>query len=137
MHFAIREGDWKLCLSPASGITALSENGAGNDPLPDMAWEKAREQFGQAPKEADLLKAPFVQLYNLSDDPAESNNLAAEHPDRVEQLVGLLQKQVENGRSTPGTKLENDKTVSIVNLKDKRLPKFVKDWAPSKKHERQ
>jgi|GEM_PF-3301664 len=101
-----------------------------------MAWKTAREQFGRTPKDGDLLKAPFVQLYNLSDDPAESNNLAAELPDRVQQLVALLQKQVENGRSTPGTKLENDKPVTIVTLKDKRLPKFVKDWATLNTHER-
>jgi len=50
----------------------LSKNGGGNDPWPDMAWEKAREQSGRNPKDGDSLNAPFVQFDNLSDDPAES-----------------------------------------------------------------
>lgn len=128
MHFAIREGDWKLCLSPASGITALSENGAGNDPLPEEAWRKALKRFGGKPTNADLLQAPFVQLYNLASDPGETNDLAEGHPDRVMQLVALLQEQVKNGRSTPGPKLENDKQVLIVNPNDRRLPVTLREW---------
>lgn len=132
MHFAIREGDWKLCLSPASGITALSENGVGNDPLPEEAWRKALKRFGGKPTDADLLKAPFAQLYNLAIDPGETNDLADAHPDRVVQLVALLQEQVKNGRSTPGPKLENDKQVHIVNLNDRRLPSILKDFKSPK-----
>ena len=132
MHFAIREGDWKLCLSPASGITALSENGVGNDPLPEEAWRKALKRFGGKPTDVDLLKAPFVQLYNLASDPSETNDLADAHPDRVVQLVALLQEQVKNGRSTPGPKLENDKQVHIVNLNDRRLPSILKDFKSPK-----
>ena len=132
IHFAIREGDWKLCLSPASGITALSENGVGNDPLPQEAWRKALKRFGGKPTDVDLLKAPFVQLYNLAIDPGETNDLADAHPDRVVQLVALLQEQVKNGRSTPGPKLENDKQVHIVNLNDRRLPSILKDFKSPK-----
>ena len=132
MHFAIREGDWKLCLSPASGITALSENGVGNDPLPEEAWRKALKRFGGKPTDADLLQTPFVQLYNLASDPGETNDLADAHPDRVVQLVALLQEQVKNGRSTPGPKLENDKQVHIVNLNDRRLPSILKDFKSPK-----
>jgi arylsulfatase A len=132
MHFAIREGDWKLCLSPASGITALSENGVGNDPLPEEAWRKALKRFGGKPTDVDLLKAPFVQLYNLASDPSETNDLADSHPDQVGRLVALLQEQVKNGRSTPGPKLENDKQVHIVNLNDRRLPSILKDFKSPK-----
>ncbi|MDA8633116.1 arylsulfatase [Verrucomicrobiales bacterium] len=132
MHFAIREGDWKLCLSPASGITALSENGVGNDPLPQEAWNKALKRFGGKPTDVDLLKAPFVQLYNLASDPSETNDLADSYPDQVGRLVALLQEQVKNGRSTPGPKLENDKQVHIVNLNDRRLPSILKDFKSPK-----
>jgi arylsulfatase A len=128
MHFAIREGDWKLCLSPASGITALSENGVGNAPLPEEAWRKALKRIGGKPTDADLLQTPFVQLYNLASDPGETNDLADAHPDRVVQLVALLQEQVKNGRSTPGPKLENDKQVLIVNSNDRRLPVSLREW---------
>ncbi len=129
MNFTIREGDWKLCLTPSSGVRVDSENAAGNDPLPRVAWQEGLDAFGGQPRSADLLKAPFVQLYLLSEDPHEDNNLAASHPERVEEMVKLLQQQVANGRSTPGPKLKNDKNVKIVNLLDKRLPEFVRDPA--------
>ncbi|MEM6915639.1 MAG: hypothetical protein AAF491_03645, partial [Verrucomicrobiota bacterium] len=125
--FAIREGDWKLCLTPSSGVKYDSENAAGNDPMPIPAWRAAIDRFGGKPSEEDLLKAPFVQLFDLSKDPHEDVNLAEQHPERVRHLVELLEGQIENGRSTPGPKLENDKQVKIVNLRDKRLPDFVTD----------
>ena len=72
--------------------------------------------------EADLLKAPFVQLFNVGNDPHEDRNLAAKHPDRVAAMVALLKKQIEQGRSTPGPKLKNDKNVRIIYTNDRRLP---------------
>jgi hypothetical protein len=44
---------------------------------------------------------PAVQLYNLSTDPAEQTNLAVEHPDKVKELLAVLQSMVERGRSRP------------------------------------
>jgi len=117
-HFAIRQGDWKLCLTPSSGMPANFEIGAGNEPQAEKAWPSALEEFGGEPTEADLLKAPFVQLYNLADDRGERHNVAASHPDRVERMVELLRQQVDDGRSTPGPKLDNDKRVRMVNLND-------------------
>jgi hypothetical protein len=49
------------------------------------------------------------QLFDLSSDPHEDHNLAAEHPARVQKMVALLKSQVEKGRSTPGPGLKNDK----------------------------
>ena len=125
MHFAIRQGDWKLCLTPSCGMQVNSKNGAGNEPLAEEAWRSALDQFGGKPTEADLLKTPFVQLYNLADDPTESHNIAAGHAGRVQSMADLLREQVDNGRSTPGPKLKNDKRVRIVDPNDKRLPDFV------------
>ena len=125
MHFAIRQGDWKLCLTPSCGMQVNSKNGAGNEPLAKEAWRSALDQFGGKPTEADLLKTPFVQLYNLADDPTESHNIAANHAGRVKSMADLLREQVDNGRSTPGPKLKNDKRVRIVDPNDKRLPDFV------------
>lgn len=78
--FAIRQGDWKLCLCKGSG--------GGSHPKP-----------GQAPEDA-----PPMQLFNLADDPAEQNNLYAKNPDKVAALKALLEQYVANGRSTPGEK---------------------------------
>jgi arylsulfatase A len=125
--FVLREGDWKLCLCPGSGTNARSPNAKGNDPTPEVGWKKALGNFSGKPKDADLLSPPFVQLYNLANDPHEDLNLAAKHPERVAKMVALLQKQVANGRSTPGPQLKNDKNVKIVNLRDRRLPDIVRE----------
>lgn len=127
--FVVRDGRWKLCVCPGSGTNSKSPNAVGNDPMPEVAWRKALDQFDAKLNEADLYSAPFVQLYDLTIDPHEDHNLAADDPQRVEQMVALLRKQIENGRSTPGPRLNNDANVRIVNIKDNRLPAFVRERA--------
>jgi arylsulfatase A len=87
--FAIRQGPWKLCLCAGSG-----------------GWS--------APLESDARKQnlPMMQLYHLEDDPAEKENLAAEHPNQVQQLLTILADQVTRGRSTPGEPLQNDRSIT-------------------------
>jgi arylsulfatase A len=63
----IRSGDWKL-------INGL---GSGGFSKPSV--------IKPAPAE------PAVQLYNLRADPAETRNLAAEHPDKVDEMIRLLE----------------------------------------------
>jgi len=87
--FAIREGKWKLCLCKGSG-----------------GWSAPRP--GKAPKDA-----PPVQLFDLDADPAEKNNLALKHPEKVKELTALLQSYVDNGRSTPGEKQQNVGQIDI------------------------
>lgn len=127
--FVVRDGDWKLCVCPGSGTPAISGNAAGSDPMPEVAWRAALDQFEGVPVDSDLLRAPFVQLFNLANDLHEDKNLAAAHPERVEQMVALLKKQIQDGRSTPGPKLKNDKNVKMVRLEDRRLPEFVRELA--------
>jgi arylsulfatase A len=125
--FVIRDGSWKLCICPGSGMPGNSENGAGNVPSPENAWRKALSQFSNVPKESELLKAPFVQLFNLANDPHEDHNLAAKNPGRVARMISLLKKQIERGRSTHGPKLENDQYIKIIDTSGRRLPEFVRD----------
>ncbi len=120
--FAVRDGKWKLCVCPGSGSNINSPNANGNDPMPGVAWAKALAAFNGKLIETDLLKAPFVQLFNVAEDPHEDKNLAAENPKRVSQMIGLLKEQIQHGRSTSGAKLKNDKNVRIVNPRDRRLP---------------
>jgi arylsulfatase A len=87
--FAIRRGKWKLCLCKGSG-----------------GWSAPRP--GKAPK-----GAPAVQLFDLQVDPAEENNLALENPELVTELTELMQKYVDDGRSTPGAKQQNDGKTDI------------------------
>jgi arylsulfatase A-like enzyme len=89
-EFAIREGKWKLLLCPGSG------GWSPPTPTPSV-WLKTDA--------ADLRKLPPFQLYDLTQDPAERNNLVAAHPDLVRRLGAKLRTIIERGRSTPGAPL--------------------------------
>jgi len=52
-----------------------------------------------------------VQLYNLTDDLGETNNLAAAMPEKVAEMTAHLEKLITDGRSTPGPRQKNDVTV--------------------------
>jgi arylsulfatase A len=91
-QFAVRDGQWKLCLCPGSG-----------------GWSSPR------PGKADMATMPPIQLFDLAADPGEAKNLQGEHPDRVENMKEILSQIINNGRSTPGPKLDND--VPIVMIK--------------------
>jgi arylsulfatase A-like enzyme len=84
--FAIRKGDWKLITAKGSGGWSFPKPGD--------------------PAEADL---PEMQLYNLRDDPSESQNRYLEMPEKAEELRQLLVKYIKDGRSTPGPLQSNDK----------------------------
>ena len=77
--FAIRKGSWKLELCPDSG-----------------GWSNPR------PRAPITKSLPKIQLYDLSKDVAENNNVQTQHPEVVEELIQLLEKIAVDGRSTPG-----------------------------------
>ena len=77
--FAIRQGSWKL-------IEGLGSGGF-------------TQPVSVEPGPGD----PLGQLYHLGDDPGETNNLYAEHPEVVERLSALLDRYQEQGYSRPMT----------------------------------
>lgn len=83
-RFAIRKGPWKLILWAGSG-----------------GWSYPAS-------EEDMKGLPRFQLYNLKSDPSEKNNLVAAYPEKVSELKALLEKYVNDGRSTPGSVQKND-----------------------------
>lgn len=49
-----------------------------------------------------------AQLYNMKDDPSETNNLYEERPEVARRLLQQLEAYVHGGRSTPGPESAND-----------------------------
>ncbi|WP_149274902.1 sulfatase family protein [Pareuzebyella sediminis] len=82
--FAVRQGDYKLIFCPGSG--------GWSDPKPNSIGIDA---------------LPAVQLFNLSKDPGEEENLYAEYPEKVKEMKTLMASYIENGRTTAGTKQQN------------------------------
>lgn len=98
--FAIREGSMKLEL--------CADSGGWSDPRP-----------GQAPA-----GSPASQLYDLSSDIAEKNNLFSSKPEAAAKLQALLEKQIAEGRSTPGAAQKN--AVEVVMRKPVAAAKGAK-----------
>jgi arylsulfatase A len=117
--FAIREGRWKLALCPGSGCAGTH----CNRPTREEAWKAAIEAFGRKPTRDEAKQAPFVQLFDLEADPGEANNLAAQHPDRVVEMIKLLERDIARGRCTPGPELTNDREVDYLPGIDRFLSK--------------
>jgi arylsulfatase A-like enzyme len=62
-----------------------------------------------------------VQLYNLTDDLGETNNLAAAELEKVAAMKALLEKLITDGRSTPGAQQTND--VKVVRYPRTEVPR--------------
>lgn len=89
---AIRMGDWKL---------VLGGNLADSDEAP-AATDAAKK--GKKGKQAGAGDAPRVELFNLTEDLSEKNNLAEKHPEKVKELRARLQafaKQAVPPKSAP------------------------------------
>ena len=61
-------------------------------------------------KDADL---PPNQLFDLGTDIGEQTNLQDKQPEMVARLTALLEKQIADGRSTPGEPQKNAVAVKI------------------------
>jgi len=95
--FAIRQGKWKLAFCPGSG--------GWSEPTP--AAGKPRKNVKQV-HPANLADHEWVQLFDLEADPSETVNRSGEYPEVVKQLTVLAQKYIDDGRSTPGAKQQNN-----------------------------
>ena len=92
-NFSIRKGEWKLLLTPYSGGWSF--------PMQGVDDQVARE-------------LPQLQLYNLTNDAGEKENLGALYPGKVKELKNLLIGYINQGRSTKGAKQQNDVKVKSV-----------------------
>ncbi len=85
--FTIRQGKWKLLLSPSSGGWSYPKPGQDDEVIKTL---------------------PIVQLYDMDEDPGETKNLCDDYPEVVGDLRELMMKYVRDGRSTPGAPQKND-----------------------------
>ncbi|PCH75384.1 MAG: arylsulfatase [Flavobacteriaceae bacterium] len=88
--FAIRKGDWKLILCADSG-----------------GWSFPRPENKKA-----IDSLPKYQLYNLTTDPGETENLWTSENQIAKKLQILLSKYIVEGRSTKGKPQKNDPITS-------------------------
>jgi len=103
--YSIREGDWKLVMTPTSGANDFWKIA----PVENAAWKKAVLAYGKQPTNKKELEAiEFVQLYNLKKDIEEQHNVAKDNPEKVKKLFKLFWEQVQKGRTTKGQDLKND-----------------------------
>jgi len=96
--FAIRQGDWKLCITKGSG-----------------GWSSPKPQEIKKKK----LNLPDMQLFNLKDDIGETTNLIAQNPEKAAELKAALKKIILDGRSTKGAiqtneGMENWKQIELI-----------------------
>ena len=71
---AIRKGDWKLILNGNDGVTDTHDLETGER---KQEGKKSRKEKGAEQK---------VELFNLRDDPSETNDLSAKHPEILKDL---------------------------------------------------
>ncbi len=87
--FAIRRGDKKLCF--------CADSGGWSEPKPNNKPDRSAA----------------LQLFDLAKDLQEENNVVAEHPGIVRDLIAEMEACIEQGRSRPGPKLSNDINVQL------------------------
>jgi arylsulfatase A-like enzyme len=93
-EFAYREGEWKLVLRKPE--------------------EKLADSRG---------RAVITELYRLTEDVAEQNDLADKFPERVAQLRKRLNDLVDSGSSREGVSAQNDGSVVVDTIQSRRYVK--------------
>ena len=89
-----------VLIDPQSGhqrLPLMNHASSGQLAITDGAWKLVLPY-----------KSSQAELYQLDDDPGESNDLAQQHPDRVTTLMKRATDIVLNGRTTPGVAQAND-----------------------------
>ncbi len=76
---AIRQGDWKLFFNRQHAVTGLGT---------------ARKTPAQAARIAKYTTGNAPLLFNLKDDPGETNDLSEKYPDKVKEMTALADKRI-------------------------------------------
>ncbi|MCU0749095.1 MAG: sulfatase-like hydrolase/transferase [Akkermansiaceae bacterium] len=97
--------------------------GTASQPLREATLHQSQGRdlaIRQGPWKLVFLKNRKRHLYHLTDDPGETKDLAAKHPQLVAQMTQLLKQYIAKGRSTPGTQQPSSDSVAWPMLKEKK-----------------
>ena len=86
---ALLEGDWKLITSSGGGGMWSGNGDAPHYDQETQTWH-------------------LVQLFDLTNDPSETYNLAAAYPSKVDMMMRQLASYISDGRTTQGPPLRNE-----------------------------
>jgi arylsulfatase A-like enzyme len=87
---AMRDGNWKLVRPAISQLMAVSPEDLAMDAESKHHPQKYTEIVSTPPPERSSYTVPPPQLFNLSSDPLERNNLANLYPERVSKMTKQL-----------------------------------------------
>jgi arylsulfatase A-like enzyme len=87
---AMRDGNWKLVRPAISELMAVSREDLAMDAESKYHPQKYTEIVGTPSPERSSYTVPPPQLFNLSSDPLERNNLANLYPERVSKMTKQL-----------------------------------------------
>jgi arylsulfatase A-like enzyme len=87
---AMRDGNWKLVRPAISELMAVSREDLAMDADSKYAPQKYTEIVSMPLPERSSYTVPPAQLFNLSSDPLERNNLANLYPDRASRMTNQL-----------------------------------------------
>lgn len=100
----------------------VSHSARGTFAITRWPWKLIVGQGSDGARVSDAGLEPG-QLYNMAADSGESKNLYGQHPEIVAELTALLEKYVDDGRSTPGPQQKNDVPVDWNKKGGKRKQK--------------
>jgi len=87
---AMRDGNWKLVRPAISELMAVSREDLAMDAESKYHPQKYTEIVSTPSPERSSYTVPPPQLFNLSSDPLERNNLANLYPERVSKMTKQL-----------------------------------------------
>jgi len=90
-NIAMRDGNWKLVRPPIKEAMAINRDDWNTDRIVERNPE-AYTEFDKSPFPLRELPPPVPPLlFDLSNDPCEKTDLAAQHPQRVSQMLTELE----------------------------------------------
>lgn len=109
--------------APGRGQSVLRRPGdAGYDPVAYMESRYAHYHYGWAPLAAvesegwKYIEAPEPELYDLAEDPGETDNVIDTDPDRAADLAVALARLAEHAREATTGALDDDARAALESL---------------------